>query len=151
MMVIIEPGNPKDTEVRALLSKSHALMEQLFSPEDSFALSIDDLCTPQIQFFVAREYDVILGCGALAVKAGYGEIKSMFTEPFARGQGVGAKILKRIELEAQVVNLPILRLETGDALKSAVGLYRRLGFKTCGPFGDYTENGVSVFMEKPLG
>jgi len=26
-----------------------------------------------------------------------------------------------------------------------------LGFKTCGPFGDYTENGVSVFMEKPLG
>ena len=74
MMVIIEPGNPKDTEVRALLSKSHALMEQLFSPEDSFALSINDLCTPQIQFFVAREYDVILGCGALAVKAGYGEI-----------------------------------------------------------------------------
>jgi hypothetical protein len=26
-----------------------------------------------------------------------------------------------------------------------------LGFKTCGPFGDYHENGVSVFMEKPLG
>lgn len=151
MTVIIEPGNPKDTEVAALLSKSHALMEQLFCPEDSFALSSDELCAPQIQFFVAREYNVTLGCGALAVRTGYGEIKSMFTQPFARGQGVGEKILRRIELEARQARLPVLRLETGDSLKSAVGLYRRLGFTICGPFGNYTENKVSIFMEKALG
>ena len=150
MTVIIEPGNPKDAKVMALLSQSHALLARLYSPEDCYALSSDELCEPQVQFFVAREYNVILGCGALAVKTGYGEVKSMFTEPFARGQGVAKKLLTRIELEAQLARLPVLRLETGEALSAAVALYRQFGFTICGPFGVYTDNKASVFMEKTL-
>ena len=150
MTVIIEPGNPKDPNVSALLAQSHALMAQLYAPEDSFALSTDELCAPHVQFFVAREYTVVLGCGALSVNPGYGEVKSMFTEPFARGQGVAEKLLRRIELEARLAKLPYLRLETGEALAAAMALYRRSGFEFCDPFGDYTDNQVSVFMQKPL-
>ena len=107
MTVIIEPGNPRDPKSVALLSQSHALMERHYPPEDSYALSIDALSEAGILFFVAREYDVVLGCGALSLKDGYGEIKSVFTEPFARGQGVAEKIIKRIELEAKLMDLQI--------------------------------------------
>ena len=150
MTVIIEPGNPRDPKSIALLSQSHALMERLYPLEVSYALSIDALSEAGILFFVAREYDVVLGCGALALKDGYGEIKSMFTEPFARGQGVAEKIIKRIELEARLVDLPVLRLETGYELAAAVALYQKLGYEICGAFGDYKANKASVFMEKSL-
>ena len=150
MTVIIEPGNPRDPKSVALLSQSHALMERLYPPEDSYALSIDALSEAGILFFVAREYDVVLGCGALSLKDGYGEIKSVFTEPFARGQGVAEKIIKRIELEAKLMDLQILRLETGYELAAAVALYQKLGFRICEAFGEYETNKASVFMEKPL-
>ena len=150
MSVIIEPGNPRDPNSIALLSQSHALMQRLYPPEDSYALSIDALSEIGILFFVAREYDVVLGCGALALKDGYGEIKSMFTEPFARGLGVAERIIKRIELEASLVDLPVLRLETGYELAAAVALYQKIGYESCGAFGDYKANKASVFMEKPL-
>ena len=150
MTVIIEPGNPRDPKSVALLSQSHALMERLYPPEDSYALSIDALSEAGILFFVAREYDVVLGCGALSLKDGYGEIKSVFTEPFARGQGVAERIIKRIELEAKLMDLQILRLETGYELAAAVALYQKLGFRICEAFGEYETNKASVFMEKPL-
>ena len=150
MTVIIEPGSPSDPKSIALLSQSHALMKRLYPPEDSYALSIDALSEAGILFFVAREYDVVLGCGALVLKDGYGEIKSMFTEPFARGQGVAEKIIKRIELEAKLLDLPLLRLETGYELAAAVALYQKLGFEICNAFGDYESNKASVFMKKSL-
>ncbi len=87
----IEPGDPHHPEATALLRASHALMEELFPPEDNFFLNINDLCGPEISFFVAREGDRILGTGAVAdrsVSGGdYGEVKSMFVSPEARGKG----------------------------------------------------------------
>ena len=37
--------------------------------------------------------DQMVGTGALAVKDGYGELKSMFVDPEARGKGVGEAIV----------------------------------------------------------
>jgi putative acetyltransferase len=39
-------------------------------------------------------------------------------------------------------------LETGIRQPEALGLYERLGFVRRGPFGDYAEDPLSVFMEK---
>ncbi|MBE0414556.1 GNAT family N-acetyltransferase, partial [Yoonia sp.] len=88
--------------------------------------------------------------GALAVKDGYGEIKSMFVSETARGQGIADALLRQIEDQARADGLPLLRLETGDALHAAQRLYARHGFTPCGPFGDYPAAKTSVFMEKPL-
>jgi putative acetyltransferase len=150
MGVIVEPGDPRHPEARALLEASHRLMQGLFPPEDHFFLSIDDLCADDILFFVAREYDTTLGTGALALRGEYGEVKSMFTAPFARGKGVAAMLLDRIELEARARDLGWLRLETGNVLHEAHRLYARKGFVACGPFGDYPDAASSVFMEKRL-
>lgn len=149
-MLVVEPADPRSPGPRALLQASHALMQDMFPPEDIYALDIEDLCTPDIHFFAARDGQTVLGTGALAVKDGYGEVKSMFTAPQARGTGVAAALLRQIEDQARALTLPLLRLETGADLDAAVRLYERHGFTTCGVFGDYAPNTTSHYMEKPL-
>ena len=151
-MLSVEPGDPRAPGPRALLEASHALMHALFPAEECYGLPIDDLCGEDVAFFTARAVrdTAILGVGALAVRPGYGEVKAMFTAPDARGQGVGAALLRRIEDEARARALPCLRLETGKGLDAAMRLYRRHGFAPCGIFGDYQPNETSVYMEKPL-
>lgn len=149
-MIAVGPGDPRAAGARALLEQSHALMQALFPPEDNFYLSIDALCAPDILFFTATDGDRTLGTGALALRDGYGEVKSMFTAPTARGHGIAALILARLETEARARGLPCLCLETGDTLTDAHRLYARAGFVRRGRFGDYPENATSVFMEKLL-
>ncbi|MBT0959511.1 GNAT family N-acetyltransferase [Alphaproteobacteria bacterium KMM 3653] len=148
--IIISKGDPRSPGARALLETSHALMQSLFPPEDNFYLDIDDLCTPSIHFFTGTQGTETLGCAALAVKDGYGEVKSMFVTSAARGTGLGGRLLEQVEQEARNQGLPLLRLETGNLLKEAHRLYHRHGFTECGPFGDYPDAGSSIFMEKPL-
>lgn len=125
-------------------------MQSLFAPEENHFLSIDELCRPGIHFFAAREGTQVLGCGALAVKGPYGEIKSMFVDPSARGKGVAAQLMDAIEDKARDLNLDAMMLETGDLLHDAHRLYGRMGFSVRGPFGEYIENTSSIFMEKTL-
>lgn len=149
-MLIVEPGNPRDAQTAALLRQSHALMEALFPAEDNFYLDIDALCGADIRFFVAREGRKVLGTGALALKQGYAEIKSMFVAEDARGRGVADAILRALEDTARDEGVTALKLETGDVLYAAHRLYRRHGFTDCDSFGDYGAAGSSIFMEKAL-
>ncbi len=150
-MIIIELGDPKHPQAAALLKASHALMQSLFPPEDNFFLSIDDLCVPSIRFFTAREGNTILGTCALAIKEGYGEVKSMFVNPEARGRGIADALMRQIEDEARSQDLEWLKLETGNLLHAAHKVYARHGFELCGPFGDYPDAPSSIFMQKRLG
>jgi len=43
------------------------------------------------------------------------------------------------------------RLETGIHQHEAIDLYKRLGYLVIAPLGDYTEDPLSVFMEKKIG
>ena len=140
-MLIIEKADPRSEGPRALLEASHALMQAMFPPEENYFLDIDELCAPNITFFAARDGDVTLGTGALEAKPAYSEVKSMFT---------AAAILRAIEDAAREQDIPMLKLETGDPLKSAVRLYERAGFARCEIFGEYEPNSSSVYMEKPL-
>ena len=149
-MLIITHGDPRDPQTQALLHSSHALMLDLFPAEDNYALDIDDLLTPDIRFFIAREGAQVLGTGALAIRDGYGEVKSMFTDKSARGKGVAAALLRQIEDEARSHDLTTLKLETGEALSEAIRLYQRHGFARCERFGNYAVNQTSVYMEKHL-
>jgi putative acetyltransferase len=149
-MIIVAKTDPHDPQATALLKQSHALMEDLFAPEDNFYLDIDDLVNPTIHFFTARIGDTICGTGALKIANGYGEIKSMFVAEDARGKGVADAILRQLEDHARAANLPAIKLETGDILHAAHRLYRRHGFQDCGVFGDYGSGNSSLFMEKQL-
>lgn len=148
--MIIAPGDPRHPEATALLEASHALMQSLFAQESCHFLSIDALCVPEISFFTATVAGKIIGTGALADKGSYGEVKSMFTDPAARGQGAADQILARIIETARAQGHGVLRLETGTKLHAAHRLYERHGFRFVGPFGDYPDHPDSLFMEKAL-
>lgn len=149
-MLIVEPGHPLDEQPRALLEQSHRLMKTKFKPEDSYFLDFEALCQPGVHFLVARDESRVLGTAALVAKDGYAEVKSMFTDPDARGKGVAAALLRAVEDHARAIGLPMLKLETAEALDAAVRLYERHGFTRCAQFGDYAPNGTSLFMEKAL-
>lgn len=125
-------------------------MVSLFPAESNHYLSIDALCATEIQFFVAKEDETILGTAALADKKTYLELKSMFTDPNARGKGIADKMMDHLLSYARETGAESIMLETGDLLHAAHKLYRKHGFTDRGPFGDYKEDPNSLFMEKTL-
>lgn len=143
-------SDPQQPQVTALLEASHALMRALFAAEDNHFLEISELREDHIQFFAAWEGETALGCVALANFGDYGEVKSMFVSPSARGKGVGAKLIDHLETCARAAGLSDLKLETGYTLHEAHRLYERAGFQKCAAFGDYAESPASVFMQKTL-
>lgn len=149
-MIRVTRGDPRDPEAAALLRESHAMMTRRFPAEANHYLSVDALCGPDITFFVANRANTTVGTGALADRGSYGEIKSIFVAPIARGAGVGAAMVRAIEAEAYARSLTCLRLETGTGLNAAIQLYRRAGYSIRGPFNGYRDNPLSIFMEKPL-
>lgn len=149
-MIAVRRGDPRSPEAVALLTASQAYLQSLYPPGDNHFLSIDALAAPHVTFLIAESGGRAVGCAALARMAGYGEVKSMFTDPAARGSGAGAALMAALEAEARAQSLALLRLETGDDLHPAHRLYARHGFAPCGPFGAYAEGPHSVFMEKRL-
>lgn len=150
MSLTVQKGDPRSPEATRLLQASHALMNELFPADSCHYLEIEDLCTPEITFLVVRDDAETIGCGALANKGTYGELKSMFTAPKARGKGVANALISKLIEVAQDQNLPLIRLETGDKLTAAHKLYQKHGFTFRGPFGDYPEHPASLFMERAL-
>lgn len=148
--VTIRPGDPREPTATALLEASQALMRSLFPAEANHYLSIAALTAPGIHFFVAEHGVAMRGCAALAEKDGYGEVKSMFVDPDARGLGIGDALMAHLIEAAQGLGLPMIRLETGDALHAAHRLYERHGFQRRGPFGGYKADPTSLFMERSL-
>lgn len=150
MSLTISEVSPRDPRAKALLRGSYALMQRIFGPEDNLALDIEGLCAPQITLWLAQRDGTSLGCVALRRAAAYGEVKSFYVTPEARGQGVGSVLLAHLERAARAEGLPCLRLETGAGLEAAQRLYEAAGYRACGPFGGYADTGVSLFFEKPL-
>jgi putative acetyltransferase len=147
-MLIVEPGDPRAPGALAVLGQSHRLMRELFPPEANSFLDIDALCAPHIRFLIARRGMTVLGTGALALMMGYSEVKSLFTVPEARGQGVGDALMRALIDLSEVEGYDRVRLETGIGLDAAIRLYERHGFTATGPFGDYQENAFSLFYER---
>jgi putative acetyltransferase len=151
MSVTVREGDPRSPEGRALLGASHAYLRSLYPPEHNHSLPVDALAAPHLTFLLAEDGGRATGCAALARMDGYGEVKSMWVDPAARGSGTGAALMAAVEALARAEGIAVLRLETGDTLHPAHRLYRRHGFRETGPFGDDREGPHSVFMERRLG
>jgi GNAT superfamily N-acetyltransferase len=78
------------------------------------------------------------------------EIKRLFVDTNARGEGVGGAIVLAIEQAAAEEGIHIVLLETGIKSFEAIRLYKRRGFMERGPFAQYTHDPLSVFMSKSL-
>lgn len=143
--------SPDQPDVIALIAELDAYQDTLYPPEARYALDLASLCQPDVLFAVARDAEgAAQGCAAIVLGPAYGEVKRLYVRPSARGQGLAAQILDSLEAAAQARGCPALMLETGPMQPEAIAFYERQGFSRRGPFGDYPDHPLSVFMAKPL-
>ncbi len=148
--VTIAAEPPHAPGVDALLDHSDALSASLYPPEFRFPVDAAALSHPAARLLVARRDGEALGCVALLLQDGYGEVKRLIVAPQARGLGIGRALLQAVEAAAAREGLPVLRLETGPGNARALDLYREAGWTARAVFGAYTTNPHSLFLEKRL-
>jgi putative acetyltransferase len=100
---------------------------------------------------VAYSDGVPAGCGCFK-KAGEAvtELKRMFVRNAYRGLGIGASILKELELWAKESGYNYMILETGIKQKEAIGLYQKNGYRLIENYGPYAGLEDSICMKKSI-
>lgn len=140
---------PDQPDVHELIGELDAYLYSLYPPENVYALDVSSLLHPSVLFAVVRDAaGASVGCGAIVMTPEYGEIKRMYVRPQARGRGLARRLIETLEAKAVEQGCRMFRLETGPTMAEALILYDRLGYRQRGPFGDYPDDPLSVFMEK---
>jgi putative acetyltransferase len=149
-VITIARADARDASVRALIEASDAYMASLYPSESNHLLDLDTLARPEMRFYAIEADGEVLGCGGFWKHRDYAEVKRVFVHPKSRGLGLSRKLMLFIEDEMRREGFMLARLETGVSQPEALGLYRALGYVSCGPFGAYKLDPLSVFMEKRL-
>lgn len=142
--------SPVSDSSRALIDGSETALRAVFSEDECFTFSPEELDNADTDFLVARVDGQPVGCVALVDMGAYGEVKRMFVDPAARGQGIAQALMAALETRARERGLTDIKLESGPPLVAALALYRSLGYAECSPFGGYEAIEASVFMQKSL-
>jgi putative acetyltransferase len=147
--IAVEPARQDAVERLLRLGEDFAL--SLYPAEECFMLPLSDLEKPGVTVFVARVDGEAVGMAALVGKAdGSAELKRLFVEDRARGRGLAAGLLERVEAHAGETGVRVIQLETGTRSDAAIALYEKRGFAHIPPFGEYIGSASSVCMEKVL-
>ena len=143
--------SPDQIEVITLIAELDAYQHSLYPPESVHSLDLASLKKQNVLFAVARDFSGrAIGCGAVVLNPDFGELKRMYVNPKSRGQGTARGILQRLESEAMLLDCQLLMLETGPYQGEALALYESSGYERRGPFSNYTNDPLSVFMQKHL-
>ncbi len=149
----IEPVAPSSPMARWCLGQYFAELDRRFEagfdPGTGLPVPDQELTPPRGTFLVATVDDEPVACGGLRTFApGIGYLKRMWVAESVRGLGLGRRMLETLEAAARALRFTALRLETNDALKEAIALYRSAGFHEVAPFND--ERYARHWFEKPL-
>ena len=144
-IVQIDPG-----EAAGLIRELDDYQAELYPAESNHLDSLDTLRADNVVMLAVKENASILAIGAVKFMAGYGEIKRVYVPGEHRGRGLARQIMAALEARLKAEGISEARLETGIRQPEAIGLYRALGYETCGPFGGYRPDPLSLFMVKYL-
>ncbi len=145
--------SPDQSEIYPLIQALDNALDAEYEGFCNYRMDVSALLAPEVRFFVAREEasNRVLGIGAVKFHPGFAEVKRMYSLPETRGTGVGEGILNAVLAAARAEGKTIARLETGEKLVAAVGLYRKYGFTHIPAFGEYTATAdTSYCMEARL-
>jgi putative acetyltransferase len=151
--VTITSADFTDPRLAAFLQAHLDDMEPTAPPESRHALDLAALQAPHVRMWVATDEAGLIGTAALAgVEPGHEELKSMRTDPRARGRGVATRMLEHVLADARERGVERVSLETGSMafFEPARAFYARAGFVPCPPFGTYVEDPNSTFMTLAL-
>ncbi len=137
-----------DNKVMELISKLDKYQESLYPPESNYLMGPNELDAPDCKLLGAFVDGSLVGIGACKFFDGYGELKRFYVDPASRGDGIATRIAQEIEKLIMLADLPLARLETGIRQVEALSFYKKLGYKERGPYGNYKQDPLSIFMEK---
>ena len=81
---------------------------------------------------------------------GSAELKRMFVDAAARGQGLAGNLLAAVEEPARDAGARVIQLETRPEMTAAIALYTKHGYRQIPNFGPYIGGQHSFCMEKSL-
>ena len=106
---------------------------------------------PGGRLLLAEYYGELAGCVALRrLDEEIAEMKRLYLRPALRGKGLGRILAQRIIQEAREIGYRRMRLDTVEpVMKTAVAMYRELGFREIEP---YTKNPIegALYLELKL-
>src|SRR3954471_24745984 len=147
----VRPLPASDPTAAALLNAYAAEIESRFISRPASRGSTDpaEYAPPTGSFLVVYDDGEPIACGGLrALPDGAAEVKRMYVVPDARGRGVGAELLARLEDEARRLGYRRVRLDTAAKLTEAQALYRNAGYTE---IPDYNGNPAAAhWFEKEL-
>ena len=89
----------------------------------------EQLSPPLGAWLVGWRWDQAVCCGGVRLlPPGIAEIKRMYVDPSARGQGLARRLLADLEAAAVDLGAATARLDTGRDMAPAVALYRATGY-----------------------
>jgi ribosomal protein S18 acetylase RimI-like enzyme len=101
--------------------------------EDSFKTFISEYpkyLPPTGRFYLAQSKDEFVGlCGFKQIDEKTAELKRLYVQPFARKQGIAAKLLSKLIQDARLAGYSKLMLESARHMEDAYRLYQTLQFK----------------------
>ena len=155
MIELIQATLPQDIEeVRSLVveyggSLGFSLCFQSFEEELKNLPGAYGL--PAGRLLLARCEGHAAGCIALRpIEPGICEMKRLYVRPSARGRGLGRMLVQRVIAEARAIGYERMRLDTIEsAMKDAIALYRRMGFKEIAPYSAISID-TALWMELSL-
>jgi putative acetyltransferase len=150
MQIAVNQESPVTDDGHMLINGSETALRRVYTPDECFSFTADELLDDKIGFFVARKNGRAMGCVAMVNEGAYGEVKRLYVADHARGLGIAKILMVHLEMQAKAQNLSCVKLETGPKLTAAVALYKSLGYSICEKFGTYEDHPASLFMEKSL-
>jgi GNAT superfamily N-acetyltransferase len=135
-------------EAAALTDALEAELRDRYQDDGATHAAAQQFVPPAGVFFVVEVDGRAVGCGGLRViEPGVGEIKRMYVDPGARGQGLSRLVLQALVDFGREQGLTRLVLETGPKQPEAIALYASAGFTATEPYGEWVGNGgCSLFL-----
>lgn len=104
-------------------------------------------------FFVAVSEGPVLGYAEMSAVVDEGYISNVAVRPDAQRNGIANELIRRLQSEAENLNLSFISLEVRESNTSAIGLYSKNNFKKCGFIKNYyslpKENAVIMTWNNP--
>lgn len=151
MAVKIAQERPDSADAAAMIEELEAHLSSRYPAESRHGFSIEKLVAENVPFFLLRSDGEPAACGGIKLfGTDYGEIKRMYVRDEYRGKGFGKLMLDHLASYALDHGITLLRLETGVHQSEAIGLYERMGFRLIPPFGEYTNDPLSLCYEKRI-
>jgi putative acetyltransferase len=120
-----------------------------YAPEQTFGYSVEQLERAQVFLVAAAVAGETVGVAGLELQDDeFAELKRFYVRPAYRGQGVADALIGALLEHARAHGRSVVRLETGDRQRAALGFYRRHGFVEVDRFGPYVDSSTSICLQR---